>query len=44
MATLTPTRPPVFNVPNQLTAARFFLAAVLFVLIALEEGTRVRPV
>jgi CDP-diacylglycerol--glycerol-3-phosphate 3-phosphatidyltransferase len=37
MATLTPTRPPVFNVPNQLTLARFFLAIVLFVLIALEN-------
>jgi CDP-diacylglycerol--glycerol-3-phosphate 3-phosphatidyltransferase len=37
MATATPTRPPVFNVPNQLTAARFFLAVVLFMLIALED-------
>src|SRR5262249_20897123 len=37
MATLTPTRPPVFNVPNQLTLARFFLAIVLFILIALEN-------
>jgi len=37
MATLTPTRPPVFNVPNQLTLARFFLAIVLFLLIALEK-------
>jgi CDP-diacylglycerol--glycerol-3-phosphate 3-phosphatidyltransferase len=37
MATLAPTRPPVFNVPNQLTLARFFLAIVLFVLIALEN-------
>jgi CDP-diacylglycerol--glycerol-3-phosphate 3-phosphatidyltransferase len=34
MATLTPTRPPVFNLPNQLTAARFVLALVLFALIA----------
>jgi CDP-diacylglycerol--glycerol-3-phosphate 3-phosphatidyltransferase len=33
MATVTPTRPPVFNLPNQLTAARLGLAAVLFVLI-----------
>ncbi len=38
MATLTPTRPHhVFNVPNQLTAARAGLAVVLFVLIALED-------
>jgi CDP-diacylglycerol--glycerol-3-phosphate 3-phosphatidyltransferase len=37
MATLTPTRPTVFNIPNQLTAARFLLAIVLFVLIALER-------
>jgi CDP-diacylglycerol--glycerol-3-phosphate 3-phosphatidyltransferase len=37
MATVTPTRPPVFNVPNQLTAARFLLAVVLFILIALEN-------
>jgi CDP-diacylglycerol---glycerol-3-phosphate 3-phosphatidyltransferase len=35
MVTSSPTRPPVFNVPNQLTASRFFLAIVLFVLIAL---------
>jgi CDP-diacylglycerol---glycerol-3-phosphate 3-phosphatidyltransferase len=33
MATVTPSRPPVFNLPNQLTAARFVLAIVLFVLI-----------
>jgi CDP-diacylglycerol--glycerol-3-phosphate 3-phosphatidyltransferase len=38
MATLLPTtrptaRPPVFNVPNQLTAGRFVLALVLFALI-----------
>ena len=33
MATTTPTRPPVFNLPNQLTASRFVLALVLFVLI-----------
>jgi CDP-diacylglycerol--glycerol-3-phosphate 3-phosphatidyltransferase len=37
MATLTPPRPTVFNLPNQLTAARFFLALVLFVLIDLED-------
>src|SRR5262249_36500926 len=36
MATTTPTRSPVFNLPNQLTASRFFLAIVLFVLIELE--------
>jgi CDP-diacylglycerol---glycerol-3-phosphate 3-phosphatidyltransferase len=36
MATVTPNRPPpVFNLPNQLTASRFLLALVLFVLIAL---------
>ena len=33
MATAAPPRPPVFNLPNQLTAARFVLAIVLFVLI-----------
>ncbi len=37
MATLTPTRPPVFNLPNQLTAARLVLAFVLFALIAWES-------
>jgi CDP-diacylglycerol--glycerol-3-phosphate 3-phosphatidyltransferase len=38
MATVTtpPTRAPVNNLANQLTAARFVLALVLFVLIALE--------
>ena len=36
MATTTPTRPPVFNLPNQLTASRFFLAIVLFVLIEVK--------
>ena len=30
---MTPRQPPVFNVPNQLTAARFVLAIVLFALI-----------
>src|SRR6516165_10738308 len=40
MATLLPTprpvrQPPVFNLPNQLTAARFVLALVLFALIDL---------
>jgi CDP-diacylglycerol--glycerol-3-phosphate 3-phosphatidyltransferase len=36
MATITPppTRPPIFNLPNQLTASRFVLALVLFGLIA----------
>ena len=33
MATVSPSRPPVFNLPNQLTAARFVLALVLFFLI-----------
>jgi CDP-diacylglycerol--glycerol-3-phosphate 3-phosphatidyltransferase len=36
MATVSPTRPPVFNLPNQLTAARFVLSLVLFVLIVFE--------
>ena len=37
MATMTPShRPPVFNLPNQLTAARFVLALVLFGLIAAQ--------
>jgi CDP-diacylglycerol--glycerol-3-phosphate 3-phosphatidyltransferase len=36
MATLSPTRPPVFTLPNQLTAARFVLALILFGLIAVE--------
>jgi CDP-diacylglycerol--glycerol-3-phosphate 3-phosphatidyltransferase len=33
----TPPRPAVFNLPNQLTAARFVLALVLFALIAYES-------
>lgn len=37
MATLTRNRPPVFNLPNQLTAARFVLALILFGLIAYEQ-------
>jgi CDP-diacylglycerol--glycerol-3-phosphate 3-phosphatidyltransferase len=37
MATMTPSRPPVFSLPNQLTAGRFGLALVLFGLIALES-------
>lgn len=36
MATVTPKRPDVYNLANQLTAARLGLAIVLFVLIALE--------
>src|SRR5579864_8534908 len=36
MATVTPKRPAVYNLANQLTAARLGLAIVLFVLIALE--------
>jgi len=37
MSTLTtPTRSQVFSLPNQLTAARFVLAIVLFALITLE--------
>jgi CDP-diacylglycerol--glycerol-3-phosphate 3-phosphatidyltransferase len=36
MATVTPERPHVFNLPNQLTAARFGLAIVLFVFIEWE--------
>lgn len=33
MSTMTPRQPPVFNLPNQLTASRFVLAIILFVLI-----------
>jgi CDP-diacylglycerol--glycerol-3-phosphate 3-phosphatidyltransferase len=36
MATVTSVRPPVFNLPNQLTAARLVLALVLFALITME--------
>jgi CDP-diacylglycerol--glycerol-3-phosphate 3-phosphatidyltransferase len=36
MTTMTPKRPPVFNLPNQLTAARAGLAVVLFAFIALN--------
>jgi CDP-diacylglycerol--glycerol-3-phosphate 3-phosphatidyltransferase len=36
MATMSPSRPPVFSLPNQLTAARFVLALILFGLIAAE--------
>src|SRR5438132_52557 len=34
MATLTPSRPSVFNLPNQLTTSRLVLALLLFVLIS----------
>src|SRR5262245_2181719 len=34
MATVTPQRPRVFNLANQLTAGRFVLAIILFILIA----------
>jgi CDP-diacylglycerol--glycerol-3-phosphate 3-phosphatidyltransferase len=37
MSTLTPARPPVFNLPNQLTTARLVLAFVLFALIGWES-------
>ncbi|HLN28293.1 MAG TPA: CDP-diacylglycerol--glycerol-3-phosphate 3-phosphatidyltransferase [Gemmataceae bacterium] len=37
MATITPPRPPVLNLPNQLTGARFALALVLFSLIQWES-------
>ena len=33
MSIASPPRPPVFNVPNQLTAGRFVLSLVLFLLI-----------
>ncbi len=36
MATATSSRPHVFNLPNQLTAARFVLGIVLFALIELR--------
>src|SRR5712691_7236302 len=36
MATMTPSRPPVYNLANQLTAGRLVLAIVLFVLIVLN--------
>jgi CDP-diacylglycerol--glycerol-3-phosphate 3-phosphatidyltransferase len=36
MATVTPTQPSVFNLPNQLTGARFVLAIVLFLFIEWE--------
>jgi CDP-diacylglycerol--glycerol-3-phosphate 3-phosphatidyltransferase len=36
MATMTPTRPPLFSLPNQLTFSRLLLAFVLFALIHVE--------
>jgi CDP-diacylglycerol--glycerol-3-phosphate 3-phosphatidyltransferase len=40
MATVTPAskRPPIVNLPNVLTASRFVLALVLFVLIGLHQA------
>jgi CDP-diacylglycerol--glycerol-3-phosphate 3-phosphatidyltransferase len=37
MAIASPPRPPVFNVPNQLTAGRLGLGLVLFLLISLQQ-------
>jgi CDP-diacylglycerol--glycerol-3-phosphate 3-phosphatidyltransferase len=37
MATMTPSRSPVFNLPNSLTISRLGLAIVLFVLISFES-------
>lgn len=37
MTTLTPSRPPVFNLPNQLTTSRLVLALLLFALIGSES-------
>src|SRR5215471_11462177 len=37
MATVTPSRPPVFNVPNLLTTARLGLGIFLFGLIEFEQ-------
>jgi len=36
MTTAAPPHPPIWNLPNQLTASRFVLALVLFVLIELD--------
>jgi CDP-diacylglycerol---glycerol-3-phosphate 3-phosphatidyltransferase len=36
MATMTPSKPTIFNIPNQLTLSRFVLAGILFGLIAVE--------
>jgi CDP-diacylglycerol--glycerol-3-phosphate 3-phosphatidyltransferase len=43
MATVTSTRPHVFNLPNQLTAARLVLGLVLFALIELRNVFDVWP-
>jgi CDP-diacylglycerol--glycerol-3-phosphate 3-phosphatidyltransferase len=43
MATATSTRPHVFNLPNQLTAARLVLGLVLFALIELRNVFDVWP-
>ena len=44
MATVTtPKRPPIVNLPNVLTASRFVLAMVLFVLIAWHESIGPTP-
>jgi len=37
MATVAPKQPTVFNLPNQLTAARLVLAIILFALIAWDQ-------
>src|SRR5688572_24681590 len=37
MATVTPSQPPVFNVPNLLTTSRLVLGLFLFALIQYEE-------
>ncbi len=37
MATVTQSPPPVFNLPNQLTAGRLVMAIVLFILIAVHS-------
>jgi CDP-diacylglycerol--glycerol-3-phosphate 3-phosphatidyltransferase len=37
MATISPSRPPVLNLPNQLTTARLALALILFALISTQS-------
>src|SRR5881275_2314676 len=37
MATVSPQKPQIFNLPNQLTASRLVLAIILFGLIAFEH-------
>ena len=34
---MTPRQPPVFNLPNQLTAARFVLGIILFQAVVIVE-------